>query len=259
MAIGESIYGAGEQGGENRPASLTLGIVKENWNPLSPGMVKVLISTPNDGEMESDWMPVVTPYGGNGVGCFLLPEVGATVVIGYIDDNSVSPVVLGCTWLKKNQKENKLPDASANQKNNVKVFAFSNGTLLRITEDQQGDMVEIMTAKKQQVVLDDKSQTVKVISKEGDSCMELNGKTGSVTMEAKESFTVKVGGKEVLTVSKSGLKVDADQMDLNGKSLKCKASQAKLEGSTIELKAQGTLKAECSGIAQIKGSMLKLN
>ena len=89
--------------------------------------------------------------------------------------------------------------------------------------------------------------------------MELNGKTGSVTMEAKESFTVKVGGKEVLTVSKSGLKVDADQMDLNGKSLKCKASQAKLEGSTIELKAQGTLKAECSGIAQIKGSMLKLN
>ena len=259
MAIGESIYSQGEGEGGGRPASLTLGVVKENWNPLNPGMVKVLIATPNDGELESDWMPVLTPYASNGAGCFLLPEVGSTVVIGYIDDNSVSPVVLGCTWLKKNQKENKLPADSANQKNDVKVFSFSNGTLMRITEDQQGDKVEVLTAQKQQVVLDDKDQVVKVISKEGESSLEPNGKTGSITLEAKENFPVKVGGKDVLKLSKSGLDLDADQMNINGKSLKCKASQTKLEGSTIELKAQGTFKAECSGIAQIKGSMLKLN
>ena len=119
MAIGESIY-ASEGQGSGKSESLTLGVVKDNWNPLNPGMVKVLISTPSDGEIESDWMPVMTPYGGNGSGCMMLPEVGTTVVIGYIDDNSVSPVVLGCTWLKKGKKENKLPDSSANDKNNIK-------------------------------------------------------------------------------------------------------------------------------------------
>lgn len=259
MAIGESIYASEGQASAGKPESLTLGVVKENWNPLSPGMVKVLISTPNDGEMESDWMPVMTPYGGNGSGCMMLPEVGTTVIIGYIDDNSVSPVVLGCTWLKKGKKENKLPASSANDKNNIKVLAFANGTLIRITENEQGDLVEIITAKKQQIILDDKNEKVQVISKTGESSMELNGKTGSVTLEAKQEITFKVGGKEAFKVDQNGINVDVSQANLKIQNLKCNASQTKIEGSTVEIKSQGTLKVESGGIAQIKGSMLKLN
>lgn len=259
MPIGESIYASEEKGGAGKPESLTLGVIKENWNPLSPGMVKVLISTPNDGDMESDWMPVMTPYGGNGKGCYMLPEVGTTVVIGYIDDNSVSPVVLGCTWLQKGKKENKLPDASANQKNDVKVFAFSNGTLMRVTENEQGDLVEILTGKKQKITLDDKAQKIQLVSKEGECSVELDGQGGSVTVEAKQSITMKVGGKDALKLDQNGLEVDVSQITLKGQTLKSNASQTKIEGSTVELKAQGTLKVESGGIAQVKGSMLKLN
>lgn len=259
MNIGESLYGNQGKSSTGRPASITLGVVKENWNPLNPGTVKVLISTPHDGDVESDWMPVMTPYGGNGTGCMILPEVGTTVLVGYVDDNSVSPVVLGCTFLKKGEKKSDLPSGAANDKNSVKVFAFSNGTLMRITEDKQGDKFEVVTAKKQQIVLDDEKETVQIISKAGESSVELNGKTGSVTLEAKQEVTLKVGGKEALKLDKNGLTLDVSQLNISSQNLKCNASQTKLEGSTVEIKAQGTLKVESGGIAQVKGSMLKLN
>lgn len=258
MAIGESIY-SGTQGTENRPRSLTLGTVKENWNPMLPGMVKVLIATPNDGEVESDWMPVASPYAGGGVGCYLLPEVGSTVVIGYIDDNSVSPMVLGCTWIKQGEKKNDLPSDTANAKNSVKVFTFTNGTLIRVTEDSQGDLVEVMTGRGQKLILDGQQQKMQLISKQGECEAELDGKTGKVTVEAEQEIALKIGGKECLKLDTSGLTVNVNKVIIKAQSLEGNASQTKLAGSTIELTAQGSLKAESSGVTQIKGSMVKIN
>lgn len=258
MAIGEHIY-SGDAQGADKPESLTLGVVKENWNPLKPGMVKVLISTPHDGDIESDWMPVVSPYAGGGVGCYLMPEVGSTVVIGYIDDNSVSPVVLGCTWLKRGKKENQLPSGAADQKNKVKVLAFHNGTLIRLTEDAQGDLLEVVTGRGQKLVLDDKNQKMQLVSKQGGCSVELSGKDGAVQVEAQKEILLKVGGKEALKLDAGGMTVNVNKVEVKAQSLASSASQTKLEGTTLEISAQGNLKVESSGIAQIKGSMLKLN
>lgn len=38
-----------------------------------------------------------------------------------------------------------------------------------------------------------------------------------------------------------------------------KGQSLKLEGTSVELKAKGTMKAEASGIAQLKGAMVKIN
>lgn len=258
MAIGESIY-SGTRGSEDRPTSLTLGVVKDNWNPLMPGMVKVLISTPCDGDIESDWMPVASPYAGGGAGCYLLPEVGSTVVIGYIDDNSVSPMVLGCTWMKRGEKKNELPSGAADEKNSVKVFTFTNGTLMRVTEDAQGDLIEIVTGRGQKLTLDDKQQKIQLISKQGESEAELDGKTGKATVEAKQEIVLKIGGKECLKLDTSGLTVNVNKVTIKAQSLESNASQTKLTGSTVEISAQGSLKAESSGVTQIKASMVKIN
>lgn len=258
MAIGERIY-AREHGEVDKPESLTLGVVKENWNPLKPGMVKVLISTSCDGEIESDWMPVMSPYAGGGVGCYLLPEVGSTVVVGYIDDNSVSPIVLGCTWLKRGKKENDLPSGAATQKNEVKVFSFSNGALLRITENAQGDLLEVVTGRGQKVILNDKDQKMQFIAKQGGCSVSMDGKEGSLEVEVQKEIVLKVGGKEVVKLDSSGMSVDVNKATIKAQSYASNANQVKLEGASFEISAKGSLKVETSGVAQIKGSMLKLN
>ena len=121
MSIGESIYG-GSSSGSNNPASLALGIVKDNWDAMHPGMVKVNILIEGGKESESDWMPVASPYAANECGAFMMPEVGSTVVIGYINDNSVSPVVIGSIWSKSGKSKSGLPSDSADAENSVKVF-----------------------------------------------------------------------------------------------------------------------------------------
>lgn len=260
MDIGESLYSASSPGSNpNKAESLTLGVVKENWNALYPGMVKVVITTPNNGELESDWMPVMSPWAGKECGMYQLPDVGTTVVVGYLDDNSVSPVVLGCTWLKKGEKANQLPQNAANQKNNVKVFALGNGTMFRITQETDGDLVEILTKQKQSLTFNDKTQTLLVSSKEDQSQITLNGKEGTVTVDAKTSISLQIGGKAAFKLDQNGLEVNCDKITLKGQSLQSNASQTKLQGDSVEIKAQGSLKVESSGMAQVKGSMLKLN
>lgn len=46
----------------------------------------------------SDWMPVVTPFAGDGAGLQLMPEPEDMVVIGFLNGDRDSPVMLGALW-----------------------------------------------------------------------------------------------------------------------------------------------------------------
>ena len=45
--------------------------------------------------METDWMPVMMPYGGTGHGMYLMPEIGTEVVIGFRFGDRGKPFVMG--------------------------------------------------------------------------------------------------------------------------------------------------------------------
>lgn len=259
MEIGESVYsGKDKKSDPNKPSSLTLGIVQDNWDALHPGEVRVNIQVDGNKSVLSDWMPVAAPYASNGSGMYMLPEVGSTVVIGYIDDNSVSPVVIGSLWLSLNNSSVSQPKNSVSKENGNKVFCTPNGHMIRLCENKASPLIEIISAKGLQLKLDDKTETV-TLSNGKDTTLSLDGKKGEITVNAKKSFSVKIGGKEALSIEQGKMTIKSDKLSCDSSMLSLKGKQTSVEGSSVKIKAQGDLSLQSSGMAQVKGSMLKLN
>ena len=260
MNIGENVHSKSDTDiDKNKPASIALGIVKKNWDTSHPGMVQVNIIVDGGQQTLSDWMPVATPYAANESGLFLMPEIGSTVVIAYIDDNSVSPVVIGSIWAKNEKSNTALPKNQANDKNSKKVFSTPKGQMIKIDEGSDTPSIEIISSKKQRVFLDDKNELLEMSSGGTENKVVIDGKNGKISLEAKKELSIKVGGKELVTVSSSETKIQSDKLTYEGNALQLKGKQTKIEGSAVDVKSSGNLNIQFSGMAQVKGSMLKLN
>jgi uncharacterized protein involved in type VI secretion and phage assembly len=260
MGVGDSVHGSeNDDAGKNKPSSIALGKVVKNWDALHPGMVQVSINVEEGKEVTSDWMPVLSPYAANNCGLYLLPEVGSMVVIGYIDDNSVSPVVIGSLWLKNTVANVSIPSGATDKDNGVKLFATSKGQLIKIDESSGKQEIEIITSKKQRVLLDDKNECVEVSSGGSDNMIKIDGKGGKISIEAKSGISLKVGGKDSIEINSTETAIKSQRLSHDGDVMELKGKQSKIEGSVVEIKSNGNMTIQSSAIAQIKGSMLKLN
>ena len=66
--------------------------------------------------------------------------------------------------------------------------------------------------------------------------------------------------KLVLDGSSNKIELNASQISINGKqTTEVQGQSLKIEGTSVEIKAKGTMKAEASGVAQLKGAMVKIN
>jgi len=73
------------------------GVVTDNRDPLMQGRVRASVPAVF-GEEETGWALPCAPYGGNGVGIFFIPPVGANVWIEFEDGNTEIPIWSGCFW-----------------------------------------------------------------------------------------------------------------------------------------------------------------
>lgn len=260
MSIGDYIYETPKGDSQSdKPASIALGIVAENWDAKHPGMIKVNILVSGNKQVLSDWMPVAMPYCSNGSGLYMLPEVGSTVVVAYVDDRTIDPIVIGSIWSSQGKSKSKLPQKTANKDNDIKVFTTPKGFSIKIDEGSKTPSIEMVTPKKQRVFLDDKNEKITLTSGGDDTGIEIDGKSGNIIIKAKKSIVLKPGNKEVVKVTSSSADIKTEKVNVDASQLQLKGKQSKLEGSTVDIKAQGNLKIESSGMAQVKGSMLKLN
>ena len=259
MDIGEAIYEGSGGKGLNIPASIGIGKVIKNWDSSHPGMVKVSIFAEGGENVDSDWMPVVSPYAAKNAGLYAMPEVGSIAIIGYVDDNSVSPVVIGTIWNQGGGNRISLPSNASEKNNSIKVFCTAKGQAIRIEESSKKQSIEIVTSGKQRVFLDDKNGYIELSSGGNDNKVKIDGKSGKISIEAKSEFSIKVGGKDAIKVSSAETAIKSSKLGYNGNSLELKGKQTNIEGSVINVKSSGNLTVQSSGVAQVKGSMLKLN
>lgn len=253
----EELFPAPDSSGRDlKLHSVTTGIVKENWDDKHSGMVKVEYSLGEAGKNVSGWMPVMSLYAGKEFGVYMLPEVGAEVVIAFQMGDRNCPIVIGTLW----NKTNTMPEKTADKDNTVKLIKTRAGSLIRFSEEKGKEKIEIQTPGELKVVLDDEKQTVSLTDKGGKNKLSLDGKGGQVTMIADKKISFQVGGKEILTMDSRQANLKTGTVKLEAQqSLNVKGQSCKYEGASVEMKASGTLKLEASGITQVKGSMLKLN
>lgn len=126
-------------------------VVIDNVDPLKMGRVKVryvwqLKFEPNDLK-DVPWIRIAQPYGGKEKGCFILPEIGEEVMVGFEHDNMEKPFVIGTLYHDSDQAaEKQMPDEAwvetanpvANKGNEVKVFRTKKGHTIEF-HDVDGD------------------------------------------------------------------------------------------------------------------------
>ncbi len=247
----------GQTGGDIRYSVMT-GLVKNNWDKDHPGQVQVQLLMGNTAQASLNWVRVMQPYCGNGYGEYFLPEINTEVIVGFLAGDPSSPVVLGCLW----NTEDKAPEGKPNEKNSVKSIRTKGGHELLFDETKDQEKIEIKTNGGMDIRLEDKDKRITISDAEGKNLIQLDASKGVITIEAKDKLVLKAGGEEMVTLDGGGkkIKIAAASVETEAKqSLKLKGQNTSMEGSVMELKAQGSLKAEASGALQLKGSICKIN
>lgn len=239
-----------------RQYGLTTGIVKENYDKDNPGMVKVEYLIGEKGKNVTSWVPVMAPYASDNAGVFFLPEIGAEVVISFLMGNRNRPIVIGSLWNKKNKR----PEKTAVEKNTVKRIRTKGGHDIIFNEEQNKESFEIHTPKEMKIRIDDEKDTILISDKESKNGIEMKVKDGEIRVFCDKKLTLEVGKKKMITMDGKTVQIKADDIkgeatkgvELKGQNIKAKGNQTSIEGS-------GSLEVKSSGVAKVKGSMVKIN
>ncbi len=277
MGLFEELLDAGEDEKEDGSLSsipgVAIGVVKENWDKEHPGMVKVELVLGEKEKSILDWMPVAVPYAGKEFGTYFLPEIGSQVLVAFQLGEINSPIVIGCLW---NQTDVTPPEA-ANEKNTVKTIRTKGGNQIVISEESGKEKITVETKGGQKLLLDDENQKMALQDKDGKNAVTLDTKNGEMTFTADKKAVFSIHGKAMLTLDGSGQKMElktnaieieaAQALQLKGQTLKAEGTSTEIKGQSVKVESQAalslkgtaSLKAESSGIAEVKGTMVKIN
>ena len=252
----ESMIGAA---GAKSPASmlpgLVAGTVKENYDKNQPGKVKVEYSLGEQGKVLSGWVPVMTPYVAEKGGMYLLPETGSQVVIGFLGGRFDCPVVLGSLWSSQVER----PEKAVTEKNTEKIFRTKGGHEIRLSEEKKKEAITITTPGELTIFLSDEKKLIAIRDKDKKNTFSIDASKGEISVKADKKLSLTVGSTAI-ALEKNKLTLQSGTVEGNAsQTLKLKGQSSSLEGTQVQVKADGSLKVQSGGIAEVKGSMVKIN
>lgn len=247
-----------DNGADERICSVTTGLVKNNWDQEHPGMIKAEYFLGTQGKNVTGWIPVVVPYAAKDCGMYALPEIGSEVVIAFNMGNRNCPIVIGCLWNQKNT----IPKETADDKNTIKRFKTKGGSEIIFDEKKGKEKITIHTPSEMHITIDDEEEKILLEDKKKKNSIGICIKEGVVSIAADKKIELKADGKQMLLLDgKSGTitaKTDAIKLDTT-KSMKMKSQSVKIEGAQMEIKGNSKIALQSSGVAELKGSMVKIN
>jgi phage protein D/phage baseplate assembly protein gpV len=218
-----SLYGLVSGGSEAAAPRVTggmvPGIVSDVRDPLQSGRVRVTFPWLSK-DFTSGWARTVHAGAGRDRGCFVLPEVGDEVLVGFAGGDLDTPYVLGGLYNGKDTPPKTAVPAidDASGEIGVRALVSRTGHRLELIDSPRGDAVLLTTGT-------------------GKLLLKLDGARN--TVELTSSGPVKISGMGVTVDAGAGL------LDLKGQ-------QVKIAGqSTAELTASGAL--------TVRGGIVRIN
>lgn len=206
---------------------LQTGIVTALENdPAGEDRIKVrlpLVSADADGT----WCRLSTLDAGNGRGSYFRPEIGDEVTVGFLGGDPRHPVVLG--MLHSSDKPSPEPAKDDNDRK-----GFVSRSELKWSFDDEKKIITFETPGGNKIVLSDDDSGITLQDQNGNKIvLDSNGIEIKSATDVKLTATAKaeIGGATLVLAGQS----------------------------STEVKASGSLKVEASGIAEIKGSLVKIN
>lgn len=206
--------GEGSKAVASKITGVVVGLVTNNQDPDNMGRVKLKFPWLS-GEEESNWARMAVPMAGNDRGVYFLPEVDDEVLVAFEHGDVHFPYVIGALWNGKDAP----PAGNGDGKNNVRVIKSRSGHVIRLTDEDGKETIEIV----------DKSE-----------------KNFLVIDTAKNSITITADKDIVLSASKGTIKLDAQKIEITS------SADTKIEsGAGMDIKAGATM--------TIKGATVNIN
>lgn len=235
--------------------NLVTAIVKENWNDEYKGHVKVEYILGEEGQKTSGWVRVLQIYAGNQYGSYIVPEIGSEVLVGFIRGDFDNPVILGCLYNPQNKMQPQLP----NKDNSIKSLKTKGGHEITFSEEKGKEKIQINTPAKLSISLDDENKKIEIKDSSSENSVLIDSKSGNLSINAKKKIELACGSSKI-EIEANAIKITSGTVDISAKQTLNTSSQSmKMEATSVQIKSKGSLAVESSGIAQIKGSLLKLN
>lgn len=212
--IREMLTSGEERGlGVSRINGVVVGVVTNNQDPDGMGRVKVKFPWLSDAD-ESTWARVAAPMAGKERGFYFLPEVDDEVLVVFEHGDMRFPYVLGALWNGKDAP----PAANDDGKNNIRVIKSRSGHVIRLTDEDGKEKIEIIDkSEKNSVVFDTADNTITITSEKD---IVLSASKGVIKLDAKNVE----------------IKSSADTKIESGAGMDVKASAAmKIKGQTVDI------------------------
>jgi uncharacterized protein involved in type VI secretion and phage assembly len=203
----------GRDGAAARVSGVVVGVVTNNQDPEGMGRVKLKFPWLSN-EDESNWARVAAPMAGKGRGLYFLPEVEDEVLVSFEQGDVRFPYVVGALWNGKDAP----PASNDDGKNNVRVIKSRSGHVVRLTDEDGREMIEIVDkSEKNSIRIDTSKNTITITA---DKDIVLSAAQGKITLSA----------QELELKSSANAKVEA------GGNLDLKATgQANVKGATVNI------------------------
>lgn len=205
---------------------------------------RILIEIPtNTGLPDLVWARMSHFNASDRTGSFFIPEIGDEVVIGYLENESAYPVILGALY--NGQHESPYPMLDTNP---VKAFVTRNK--LKIEFDDEKNKISLSTPGNNKIVLNDHDGSIELIDQHN-QLIRMNG--DGIFFNSASDITLKANGKINLNAM-TDLTLNS-QANLNLNALNIHA------GAQLEMNLQGSASAglSSSGMTEIKGAMVMIN
>lgn len=217
-------------------------VKKLDGDPLNEQRIQVELPW-MDGQSKLLWARLSTLYATGGMGSFFLPEPGDEVIIGFMNQDPVHPVILGSLYGEKHK-----PPYEYEAKNNTKAIVTREK--MRIEFDEEKKIITVSTPGKNTVELSDDGKHIKLTDpNKNEITMDKNG----ITLSSAKDITLKAKGGITMDATMKISGTAKQDISLEGLNVKV---QAKI-GATV--KGNATAELSASGQTTVKGAMVMIN
>lgn len=205
---------------------------------------KIEVKIPDASGIEKTlWARLSNFWGNKGYGSFFIPEIGDEVILGFFNNDSSHPVILGTLYSSALPAPNELKDENP-------IQSITTKSKMKLEFDDEKKIITLETPGKNRFKISDEDKAISLTDQNQNKIvMNDNG----IIIESAKAITLK---------AKTEIKIEA------GTAIETKAkTDFKLQAMNIEGKAQTTLKMagtasaelSASGNTTVKGAMVMIN
>ena len=215
-------------------------VIKVEGDENSSYRVYVNIPTINN-DNEGIWCRISSLYASSKGGILFLPEKDDEVVIGFIENNTSNPIILGSLYNDKNK-----PSVEFKNENDTKLIKTNSEMEIRFEEKDKNILIK--TSDKKSIKISEKDKKIEIKSDEDNITIE----DGAISIKCSKDISLK--GNNITLNANGNVKISA------ASDLSIEGISTKIDGSmSTNIKGGSSAKLESSGITEIKGSLVNIN